>query len=193
MNTDTPQDNTRKGKITLLLLAAFLALPYLIVFIYQAYPELSMKTGMSNKGHLFSPVHSLEKVATDEFNELKGKWTIIYISGKSCGQECYNQHYTMRQVRLASAKRRFKIQRLNLITADKVDDAYAQVLKEFPEEKQIALNFDTKILQQFDDLSIEEQTGRIYLMDPYLNIVLRYSAQTNPKDLLHDINKLIME
>lgn len=193
MNTDTPQENTGKGKITLILLGTFLALPYLIVFIYQSYPELSLKTGMSNKGHLFSPVHSIEQAASDEFNALKGKWTIIYISGASCGQECFNQHYTMRQVRLASAKRRFNLQRLNLVTVDKIDEIYKELLTEFPDEKQIILNFDNKILQQFDDLSIEEQIGRIYLMDPYLNIVLRYPAQANPKDLLHDINKLVIE
>jgi hypothetical protein len=194
MNNDNSlQDNNKKGKYTLILLAAFLALPYLVVFIYQSFPDLSIKTGMSNKGDLFSPVHSIEQVATDEFDVLKGKWTIIYVSGPSCDQDCYNQHYTMRQVRLASAKRRFKIERLNLITSDNVDADYAQMLTEFPGEKRIALNFDNAILQQFDDLPIEEQVGRIYLMDPYLNIVLRYPAQTNPKDLLHDINKLITE
>ena len=193
MNTDTPEKKTSKGKLTLILLATFLALPYLVVFIYQSYPELSLKTGMSNKGELFSPVHSIEQEAKAEFDALKGKWTIIYVSGKSCDQECFNQNYTMRQVRLASAKRRFKMQRLNLVTVDKIDSAYTELLAEFPDEKQITLNFDNKILQQFDYLSIDEQTGRIYLMDPYLNIVLRYPAQTNPKDLLHDINKLIAE
>jgi len=192
-NDNSQQDENKKGKYTLILLAAFFALPYLVVFIYQSYPALSIKTGMSNKGHLFSPVHSIKDVASEEFNALKDKWTIIYVSGGSCNQECFNQHYTMRQVRLASAKRRFKIQRLNLVTTDKVDAAYTQLLTEFPGEKQIFLNFDNKVLQRFDDLSIEEQIGRIYLMDPYLNIVLRYPAQTNPKDLLHDINKLIME
>jgi len=192
-NDNSQQDENKKGKYTLILLAAFFALPYLVVFIYQSYPALSIKTGMSNKGHLFSPVHSIKDVASEEFNALKDKWTIIYVSGGSCNQECFNQHYTMRQVRLASAKRRFKIQRLNLVTTDKVDAAYTQLLTEFPGEKQIFLNFDNKVLQRFDDLSIEEQIGRIYLMDPYLNIVLRYPAQTNPKDLLHDINKLNME
>jgi hypothetical protein len=193
MTNDTQQKNTNKGRYTLILLAAFLALPYLVVFLYQAYPELSSKTGMSNKGHLFSPVHSIAQIATEEFDELKGSWTIIYISGESCDQECFNQHFTMRQVRLASGKRRFQIQRLNLVIGDKIDTAYQELLKQFPNEKQILLNFNTKILQQFDDLSIEEQTGRIYLMDPYLNIVLRYASQTNPKNLLQDINKLIME
>jgi hypothetical protein len=193
MNNNTPADNTRKNKIKLLIIAAFFALPYLVVFIYQSYPELSIKTGMSNKGDLFSPVHSIRDVATDELNALQGKWTIIYISGESCDQECFNQHYTMRQVRLASAKRRYKIERLNLVTGDKIDAAYKLLLTEFPHEKQVFLNSDKQILQQFDDLPIEEQIGRIYLMDPHLNIVLRYPVQTNPKDLLHDINKLIME
>ena len=193
MTNDSQQNKIKKGKLSLILLAAFFALPYLVVFIYQAYPELSIKTGMSNKGHLFSPVNSLEQVATDELNALKGKWTIIYISDESCDQECFNQHYTMRQVRLASGKRRYQIQRLNLVISDKIDTAYQELLKQFPNEKQIMLNFNMKILQQFDDLSVEEQTGKIYLMDPFLNIVLRYPEQTNPKDLLHDINKLIME
>ena len=193
MNNNTPADNTRKNKIKLLLIAAFFAIPYLIVFIYQSNPELSIKTGMSNKGDLFSPVNSIKDVATDELDALQGKWTIIHVSGESCDQECLNQHYTMRQVRLASAKRRFKIQRLNLVTGDKIDAAYQQLLADFPREKQVFLNNDTQILQQFDDLPVEEQIGRIYLMDPYLNIVLRYPVQTNPKDLLHDINKLIME
>ncbi len=193
MNNEGPKNKLQKNRIILILLGAFFALPYLVVFIYQSYPDLSVKTGMSNKGDLFSPVHSIEQVATGEFEELKGNWTIIYISGASCDQDCFNQHYTMRQVRLASAKRRYKIERLNLIATDTIDDAYTQVLTEFPEEKQIILNFDNKILQQFDDLTIEEQTGRIYLMDPFLNIVLRYPVQTNPKDLLHDINKLVSE
>ena len=193
MNNDDQKNKLQRNRIILILLGAFFALPYLVVFIYQSYPDLSVKTGMSNKGDLFSPVHSIEQVATGEFDELKGKWTIIYISGASCDQECFNQHFTMRQVRLAAAKRRYKIERLNLITTDAIDETYTQMLSEFPAEKQIVLNFDKKILQQFDNLSIEEQTGRIYLMDPLLNIVLRYSTQTNPKDLLHDINKLVPE
>ena len=193
MNNDDQKNKLQRNRIILILLGAFFALPYLVVFIYQSYPDLSVKTGMSNKGDLFSPVHSIEQVATGEFDELKGKWTIIYISGASCDQECFNQHFTMRQVRLAAAKRRYKIERLNLITTDAIDETYTQMLSEFPAEKQIVLNFDKKILQQFDNLSIEEQTGRIYLMDPLLNIVLRYSTQTNPKDLLHDINKLVSE
>lgn len=192
-NNDTTPDKVRKGRIILLLLATFFALPYLVVFIYQANPELSIKTGMSNKGHLFSPVHSLVQVANDELNQLKGKWTIIYVSGESCDQACVNQHYTMRQVRLASAKRRYKIERLNLVPGGKIDDAYTQALAEFPREKQIVLSADNEIMPQFDDLPIEEQIGRIYLMDPHLNVVLRYPAQTDPKYLLHDINKLIVE
>ena len=193
MNNNEPKNKLQKNRVILILLGVFFALPYLVVFIYQSYPDLSLKTGMSNKGDLFSPVHSIAQVATDEFEEFKGKWTIIYISGENCDQQCFNQHYTMRQVRLAAAKRRYKIERLNLITTDTIDDTYTQLLSEFPAEKQIVLNFDNKILQQFDDLGIEQQTGRIYLMDPLLNIVLRYSMQTDPKDLLHDINKLVPE
>ena len=205
MNTETQSDNSatsseditaakiRKSRIILLLIAAFFAVPYLVIFIYQSNPELSIKTGMSNKGDLFSPVHSLESVANDELNELKGKWTIVYISGENCDQDCINQHYTMRQVRLASAKRRFKIERLNLVPGGRIDDAYKQGLTEFPHEIQIQLEPDSKIMSQFDDLPLEEQIGRIYLIDPYLNVVLRYPSPTDPKHLLHDINKLIME
>ena len=209
MNTDTSSNNSqtepeditaekvRKSRIILLLLAAFFAIPYLVIFVYQANPELSIKTGMSNKGDLFSPVHPLEDVVDDESHDelkaLKGKWTIVYISGESCDQDCINQHYTMRQVRLASAKRRFKIERLNLVPGGRIDDAYKQGLTEFPHEIQIQLEPDSKIMSQFDDLPLEEQIGRIYLIDPYLNVVLRYPSPTDPKHLLHDINKLIME
>jgi len=193
MNNDDKEKKIRKNRLILVFLGAFFALPYLVVFIYQSYPELSESTGMSNRGELFSPVHSIEKLAGSEFDELKGKWTIIYISGESCDQECFNQHYTMRQVRLASAKRRFKIMRLNLIASDTIDATYKQLLVEFPGEKQVMLNADDTILKKIDDLSREEKIGRLYLMDPFLNIVLRYPLQTNPKDLLHDINKLVEE
>lgn len=193
MNTDDKKSSLKKNRITLIFLGVFFALPYLVVFIYQSYPELSEKTGMSNKGDLFSPVNAIEKLATPEFDDLKGRWTIVYISKENCDQNCFNQHFTMRQVRLAAAKRRYKIERLNLIAADKIDDEYTQMLEKFSGEKQIFLNSDKKILQAFDDLDIEQKVGRIYLMDPFLNIVLRYPVQTNPKDLLHDINKLVAE
>ncbi|RKZ59140.1 MAG: hypothetical protein DRQ44_13990 [Gammaproteobacteria bacterium] len=193
MNNDETSKKLKKNRIILIFLGAFFALPYLVVFIYQSYPDLSEKTGMSNKGDLFSPVHSIEKVATADFDEFKGKWTIIYISGASCDQACFNQHFTMRQVRLASAKRRYKIERLNLITTGTIDDDYNLLLSEFPNEKQIFLQSDNNIMQNFDELTIEEQLGRVYLMDPFLNIVLRYPAQVNPKDLLHDIIKIIPE
>jgi hypothetical protein len=149
---------------------------------------------MSNKGELFTPVHSIADVAGPEFDDLKGFWTIVYVSGESCDQDCLNQHYTMRQVRLATGKKRLKIERLNLVTGDKIDEDYSERLKtEFPDEKRIFLNFDDTIMRQFDDLPLEQQIGRIYLMDPFLNIVLRYPVVTDPKDLLHDINKLVME
>ena len=75
----------------------------------------------------------------------------------------------------------------------KIDDAYQQGLDEFPREKQILLEPGSKMMSYFDDLPIEEQIGRIYLMDPYRNVVLRYQSPTDPKDLMHDINKLVME
>lgn len=195
MNDETTEvtETTRKNRIILILLASFFAVPYLIVFIYQSYPELSLKTGMSNRGDLFSPIHSIEQVANDELKALRGKWVMIYVSGSSCDQDCVNQHYTMRQVRLASAKRRFKLERLNLVVTGSIDADYKRTLEKFPGEKMVMLDAANVVMREFDELPPEQQMGRIYLMDPHLNIVLRYEAITDPKDLLHDIKKLVTE
>lgn len=156
--------------------------------------------GSTSHGDLMQPAVPLPDVALRgpdgsalDTDALRGKWTLVYVGAGSCPDACKEALYNLRQVRLALGKEMDRVQRLflydgaccdadffaaqhpDLLLATADDEARETLLAVFP---------------VFDGVA-PEAAGRSYLVDPLGNLMMSYSATTEPKGVLKDLKRLL--
>ena len=176
---------TRKAKTTLTVLILVCTLP--VVASYVAYffwkPDSTV-----NYGELLAlaPVPSSAPqplagaaVAADG---LKGRWTMVYVSGGGCDAACESSLYYMRQVRTAQGEHMERVGRLWLLDDDVAPRA--------------------EVLASYEDMSVARANaawqaafagarGHVSLVDPLGNLMLRFPANPEPKLMIKDLTRLL--
>jgi cytochrome oxidase Cu insertion factor (SCO1/SenC/PrrC family) len=195
-----PADPTAQGarsrKQIWILIGAFSA-PLALAFIL--YYGLGVRPhGSTNKGDLISPAVPLPEVelpgATDQTlaaNVLRGKWSMVFIGDGACDTRCREALTLMRQTRLALGDKMERVQRVFLITGNCCDQAYLDT-----EQSGLLLGrIDTRagqtLLETFPDAARAGELGRIYLVDPLGNLMMKYEPNAPQKGLLEDLKKLL--
>ncbi len=103
-------DPVRRGRLKLLLLAAFFALPVAASFLLW-WLDLAPGTA-GNYGTLIAP----RPVPAAPVAALKGRWILVQFDGGACAAACESKLYLMRQVRRAQGREMQRIERLWLVT-----------------------------------------------------------------------------
>lgn len=169
----------RHGRIKLLVLAAFFALP--VAAGYFAYSWWTPEKG-SNYGELLSPVALAEPTVA----ALKGKWIMLQLDSGACDAYCERKHYLMRQVRKAQGKDQMRIERLWLVT-----DAAA------PRKELLDAISGTRIERaashRFSGFAAANGAlaDHIYLIDPLGNLMMRFPRDPDPKGMIKDLQRLL--
>ena len=109
---------SRKQAILIILFAVF-ALPPLLSWYAFNYTDLGKQRSTGGHGTLIAPPRPLP--AWDLVDQrgttapLRGKWTLVYPLNGKCGEDCLQNLYRMRQLRLAVGKNAGRIQRAVLV------------------------------------------------------------------------------
>jgi cytochrome oxidase Cu insertion factor (SCO1/SenC/PrrC family) len=185
----------KRGRITLALIALAFIVPVLIAAWMQ---RVALQEGVwhsTHHGTLLQPPLALKDFLLPTYAgsvftlaDLKGKWTMLYIAPPSaeCEAACKQALYHMRQIRLALGREMPRVQRVLLTTPESVvwlEDIAAEY-----EGMHIVLDVGAldSPLQQLEPV----QPG-IYLFDPLGNAMMVYAPDTDPRDILKDIKKLL--
>jgi cytochrome oxidase Cu insertion factor (SCO1/SenC/PrrC family) len=190
-----------RSRLSLLLLISIFAAPVALAWLaFFVFPEWQ-PSGRSNHGELIEPVRSLpafrlQTLDGDSFDEeaLKGKWTLVYLARGSCSDDCVQQLYTLRQVRLAQGKNIERVQRLMLWDTAKATGKHTRELVEhFPGLLIAPLGGDRQDLLAVFDLDDAPvlSAGRIYLVDPLGNLMMVYRSGDPPRGMIKDLEKLL--
>lgn len=165
----------RKGRRTLLLLAAVCALP--VVASYATY-YLWQPDGRTNYGELIEP-RPMPLPLAAAAAPAKGRWTLVYASEGPCDAACETALYYMRQVRTAQGEHMDRVERLWLRAGESptapppaadgliVADVGREALAKLP------------------------ATERVLLVDPLGNLMLRFPADPDPKRMIRDLSRLL--
>ena len=189
---------SRKQAILIILFAVF-ALPPLLSWYAFNYTDLGKQRSAGGHGTLIAPPRPLpawdlvdqEGAATP----LRGKWTLVYPLNGKCGEDCVQNLYRMRQLRLAVGKNAGRIQRAVLVvnrdrsavTVEQLRDYPGQLLL-FPE------NIDGDALRSLFALSGGDRPfagERLYLIDPLGNLMMSYARTADPKGIIKDLSRLL--
>lgn len=187
---------TRSRRQIWVLIGAFfapLALAFLLYYGLGVRPH-----GSTNKGDLVHPAVPLPEVelpgAADQAlaaDVWRGEWSMVFIGDGACEARCREALTLMRQTRLALGDDMARVQRVFLVSGHCCDTAYLDA-----EHNGLLLGrIDTPegqtLLQTFPDAAQAPALGRIYLVDPLGNLMMKYEPDAPQKGLLDDLKKLL--
>lgn len=165
---------------TLLLIAAVCAAP--VIASYTLYWFGRAPTG-ANYGELLQPApwqpgRMVELGgAAIEPASLKGRWVMVYAAPAACDAACRHDLWIMRQVRTAQGKEMERVERVWLVTDGSAPSA--ELLAEHPGLRVVRAEASAA------------PAGRIEMVDPLGNRMMRYPAQPEPKRIIKDLTRIL--
>jgi len=187
---------SRPRKQIWILIGAFFA-PLALAFVL--YYGLDMRPhGNTNKGDLIQPARPLPEVelpgATNQplaANDLRGKWSMVFIGDGACDARCREALTLMRQTRLSLGDKMDRVQRVFLVTGNCCDQVYLDAEHRGLLLGRIDNPAGQTLLETFPDAAQAASLGRIYLVDPLGNLMMKYESDAPQKGLLEDLRKLL--
>ncbi|HTQ77352.1 MAG TPA: cytochrome C oxidase subunit I [Burkholderiales bacterium] len=175
---DTPA--ARRGRLKLLLIGAFFALPVAAAWVAW---WLDLSPGAtSNYGTLVAP----SPVAIPAVRELKGRWVLVQFDGGACDAACERKLYIMRQIRRAQGGDMQRVERLWFVT-DGVQ----------PRARLLEAIAGTRVVfgAGADGAGFPPGEGsvkdHIYLVDPLGNLMMRFPRDPDPSRMIKDLHHLL--
>lgn len=175
----TPEE-IRRGRWTLLALAALFFVPLFIAFALY-YGGGWRPAQATNHGRLLAPPVPIATAWPAE------DWTMLYVGASPCDDACRKALYVMRQTRLALAEKATRVQRVYL----PLGGAAASDLEFLATEHPGLIVLGDGAPKVLEGLPAGDRKHAIHLVDPLGNLVLVYDARENPKGLLGDLKKLL--
>jgi len=194
-----PQAAGRSNR-TLWILVIVFAVPYLAALVLYLGDFGFLKQKTSNYGVLVSPVRpagewSLRRLDGTAMgrDDLLGKWTFITVIRGDCHEACQESFYKMRQVRLALAEDRTRVQRLAILTDGDPRPEFEAALPEYP-GMEVVTGPAVTVEDVLDWLAPDgvDPAYRVYLVDPLGNLMMMYPADAEPEGMLKDMQRLMM-
>jgi hypothetical protein len=180
-----PADPGRKGKRTLLMIAAAVIAP--VALSYGVY-YLSPRGTFMNYGELLPtrPAPEISGTRADgstfRIAQAQGRWKIVVATGGACDAACAQMLYATRQARTMQGRERERIERLWLVPDGVTPDP--NVLAEHP---------DVVVVRTTpgDVAALPKGGDAIYLIDPVGNQVLAWPRDPDIKAIARDLTRVL--
>lgn len=196
--TDIATEQPKRSAWQFWLMVAIFAAPMLAAWFYYLNPDL-LPQARSNKGEILQPVVPLPRdialtgQSGGRFDPalLQGAWTLIYLARDTCGEPCVQHLTELRQIRLALGEGMLSVERL-LLVAEPSSDLDRDLMEQAFEGMHVALldaDGANSLLTALN--SGADAYGRVYILDPMGNLMMRYATDTPPEDTLSDMERLI--
>ncbi len=200
-NASLPKAKT--GRLTLYLVIAVCIAPVLLSYwmYYGVRPE-----GRTNYGELVIPQQAVTSVKTEllakpdqesglldviktwptndprhafaQLGDFRGRWLMVWVGPAACDEQCRDQLWQMRQVRLTTGRERDRVERLWLVT-----DGTMPTLGPQDEGLWVA-----RVAPEFAQTLT---AGQIVMVDPLGNLMMRFPAKADPTGMKKDLMKLL--
>lgn len=195
-NTETPKHSNRPFYILLLITG----LPFMAALYLFYNPGLLEGFKTKNRGTLLQPsreVPALQLQTLDgkglNTGELQGNWSLLTVAGSNCDEGCLRTLYYLRQTRLAMGEGRKRVQRILLLEDSASLAELPAKLVDFKGTRVVTGPAEARD-RLLELLKVDKNSprGRVYTIDPQGKIILTYASGSDPKDLIKDLEHLLM-
>lgn len=190
-----------RGRFMLLLLASLFFGPLLLASVWYGHADRwPLPEQRANHGQLISPPQPLAGLQLQDLqgrplagDSFQGRWSLVYPGLPTCDAECENLIYQTRQVRTALGKDTERVQRVYLLAEVPRDPARLEALRGLHPDLLLAVLASPETVAQFPEADAEAPWSgqQLYVVDPLGNLMMRYDATQEPKDILADLKRLL--
>ncbi len=116
----------------------------------------------------------------------ESRWQILVSAPQECSVDCQQLVYLARQIQIGLGRDASRASHA-LATAQPLDADYdARLRREYPQLQRYSLD-----LPNYSKATQGNGAAQLWIIDPHGNLVLRYDARVNGKDLLNDLRQLL--
>ena len=181
-----------RGRGTLLLLTVIFFGP-LAVAAWFYYGGLLQPAERTNAGRLLEPIVNVDEALGDESlarltaGASEGKWVLLYRNPGDCGADCEAALYRLRQARLMLGRDMTRLVRVFLHGETAPDT----VLIETEHDGLVTITNSGlgNLLDRKKPADLAP--GGLFLIDPLGNLVMYFTAELPPEDMVEDIEHLL--
>ena len=178
----------RSSKMQLTLIALAFGAPLLLAtWMYKS--DHLQPDGGSNYGTILQPIVNLTDLlpSSPVVPLIQHQWLMLYVNTSSCDQGCLEALYRLRQSRLMLANEMSRVTRVFLHGESTPDRVFLK------EQHAGLITITDKDLVNLlaGKQPAEHRPGGIYLVDPLGNLVMYFSPELPPGEMVEDIKHLL--
>ncbi len=172
----------RKGRWQLILILLMVVGPMVLAtFMYKL--QFWVPDSRSYHGELIGNGQTRADIGVQADED---RWQLLVTAPASCAAECQQLVYLARQLQIGLGRDASRASHA-LASAQPVGTDYDTRLKaEYPQLQRYSLDLST-----FNRNAAAPGDAQLWIVDPHGNLVLRYDAKVNGKDLLNDLRLLL--
>ena len=186
----------RTAIVTIALVGVVFLLPLVAAYLWHPSGDTV------NYGTLIQPARPLKDFEMVDLEgnaaglkALNGKWTLLYVGGEHCREQCRHNLYKIERVRLAQGKNMQRVQSLYMVPSTVESGTVADTLVQYRGLQGYRISRDELgVMAPGFDLGRQSSTGadeRIYVVDPLGNLMMFYSADADPTGMKKDLERLL--
>lgn len=190
------EPSRRKAVVTIALIGLAFLLPLIAAWLWRPSGDTV------NYGTLIRPARPLQPFEMTDLegnhaglDALRGRWTLLYVGGAECGEQCRRNLYKIERVRLAQGKNMERVQSLYLAPASIGSRAVADSLVEYRGVfgYRVSRTELAAMAPGLDSGAAGEQRARerVYVVDPLGNLMMFYSPDADPTGMKQDLERLL--
>jgi hypothetical protein len=183
-----------RQQLTLMGIFALFLGPVILVVLMRSSWWQYQPDGLKNHGLLVQPPTNISLNTAEEIDR---RWAILYVLEEPCNQACIDQLVSLRQIHKAAGRNREHLS-LVLLSREQVEVSQKEEVEAiYPEfiwttdEAVMALSTLDAINRKLVQNSARAMTLHTYILDPMLNVILAYGADSDPNDIHKDLKRLL--
>jgi cytochrome oxidase Cu insertion factor (SCO1/SenC/PrrC family) len=177
------------------LIAVFVG-PLLLAILMYTRLDSWQPSGQVNHGELITPARPLGEItligpdeARLETDYFRGKWTLVYLAGSRCDLGCETALFKTRQARETLGRDSDRVQRLYLVV-DRPSQPWPPAFAAEHPLMQLATAPGASRAAVVDGFGADGR-GRVFVVDPLGNVMMRYDAEATTKGIQKDLKRLL--
>jgi len=175
------------------IFALFLG-PVILVMLMRSSWWQYQPVGLKNRGQLVQPPVTLTLNASEEIDR---RWVVLYALDQTCDKACVDQVTSLRQIHKAAGRNREHLA-VVLLSRDQPEASQRASLEAIYPEFIWSIDDKAVAFATLDTINnaLRSETGQAnalhtYILDPTLNVILAYGADSDPNDIHTDLKRLL--